>query len=79
MLGGHDIDASIARLRQALAARRAPTVLISNEVGLGIVPETPLGRAFRDKAGMLNQEMAARADRVIFMCAGLPLTMKPQP
>jgi adenosyl cobinamide kinase/adenosyl cobinamide phosphate guanylyltransferase len=76
MLGGHDIPAATTALRSALDRRLAPTVLVSNEVGLGVVPETPLGRAFRDEAGLLNQAMAARADRVLFMVAGLPLTVK---
>jgi adenosyl cobinamide kinase/adenosyl cobinamide phosphate guanylyltransferase len=76
VLGGHDIEAAIASLEVALGGRLAPTVLVSNEVGLGIVPETPLGRSFRDQAGVLNQRVAARADRVVFMIAGLPMTLK---
>ncbi|HEX3576565.1 MAG TPA: bifunctional adenosylcobinamide kinase/adenosylcobinamide-phosphate guanylyltransferase [Rhodopila sp.] len=76
MLGGHDIPAAITTLEAALARRRLPTVLVSNEVGLGIVPETPLGRTFRDEAGRLNQLVAARADHVVFMVAGLPMTLK---
>ena len=51
-------------------------VLVANEVGLGLVPETPLGRRFRDAAGRLNQEIAALADRVVFVAAGLPLVLK---
>jgi adenosyl cobinamide kinase/adenosyl cobinamide phosphate guanylyltransferase len=76
MLGGHDIAAASAGLEAALDCRTGPTVLVSNEVGLGIVPETPLGRSFRDAAGRLNQRVAARADRVLFMVAGLPMTVK---
>jgi adenosyl cobinamide kinase/adenosyl cobinamide phosphate guanylyltransferase len=76
MLGGHDIAAATAALEAALNARVESTVMVSNEVGLGIVPETPLGRVFRDEAGRLNQRMAARADRVLFMVAGLPMTVK---
>jgi adenosylcobinamide kinase / adenosylcobinamide-phosphate guanylyltransferase len=77
MLGGHAIDAEIGRLDEALDARKVPTIAVANEVGLGIVPETALGRAFRDRAGSLNQHLAARATRVVLMVAGLPLTVKP--
>ena len=76
MLGGHDVAAATADLEAALASRRAPTILVSNEVGLGIVPGTPLGRSFRDEAGRLNQRMAALAGHVVFMVAGLPMTLK---
>jgi adenosyl cobinamide kinase/adenosyl cobinamide phosphate guanylyltransferase len=76
VLGGHDIDAATSALEAALDSRRQTTVLVSNEIGLGIVPRTPLGRSFRDQAGRLNQRMAARADRVLFMIAGLPMTLK---
>jgi adenosylcobinamide kinase/adenosylcobinamide-phosphate guanylyltransferase len=79
MLGGHDIDAKIGRLDEALDARKAPTITVANEVGLGIVPETALGRAFRDRAGTLNQHLAASATRVVLMVAGVPLTIKPSP
>jgi adenosylcobinamide kinase / adenosylcobinamide-phosphate guanylyltransferase len=51
-------------------------VFVSNEVGLGIVPENALARAFRDAQGVLNQQIAARAERVVFMVAGLPMVMK---
>ncbi len=75
ILGGHDVAAAGAALLKALD-RAAPTVLVANEVGLGIVPENALARRFRDAAGRLNQAVAARADRVIFVAAGLPLTLK---
>jgi adenosylcobinamide kinase/adenosylcobinamide-phosphate guanylyltransferase len=51
-------------------------ILVSNEVGMGIVPADPLSRRFRDLAGRLNQRVAARADRVLFMVSGLPLVVK---
>ena len=76
MLGGHDVAAATAALEAALARRGGPTVLVSNETGLGIVPATPLGRSFRDEAGRLNQRMAALSGHVVFMIAGLPMTLK---
>ncbi|WP_436639662.1 bifunctional adenosylcobinamide kinase/adenosylcobinamide-phosphate guanylyltransferase [Microbaculum sp. FT89] len=76
MLGGHDVAAAIDNLDAALAARDATTVLVSNEVGLSIVPDNPLGRAFRDAQGRLNQRIARQAARVVFMVAGLPMVMK---
>jgi adenosylcobinamide kinase/adenosylcobinamide-phosphate guanylyltransferase len=51
-------------------------VLVANEVGLGIVPENALARAFRDHAGRLNQRVAALADRVVLMIAGIPMVVK---
>jgi adenosylcobinamide kinase/adenosylcobinamide-phosphate guanylyltransferase len=53
-----------------------PTILVSNEVGWGIVPENPLAREFRDWAGWLHQLIAAAADLVVLLAAGLPLTIK---
>ncbi len=76
MLAEHDLSAAFVGLDAALARRTAPTFLVSNEVGLGIVPETPLGRRFRDEAGLLNQRIASLAGRVLFMAAGLPMVVK---
>jgi adenosyl cobinamide kinase/adenosyl cobinamide phosphate guanylyltransferase len=76
MLGEHDVAASIATLESALRRRDAPTILVSNEVGLGIIPENALGRAFRDEAGRLNQRIAALAGHVVFMISGLPMILK---
>ncbi len=79
MHAGADLDEAADDLVRALDDCPVPVVMVSNEVGLGIVPDTPLGRAFRDAQGRLNMRMAARADRVILMVAGLPLTMKDRP
>ncbi len=76
MLGSLDLPAAVAALLAALDGRTAPTVLVSNEVGLGIVPDNALARAFRDEAGRLHQQVAARVDRVVLVVAGLPLMVK---
>lgn len=76
---GDDIGAEIERLCDGVGALGGPVVFVSNEVGLGIVPETPLGRDFRDWQGKLNQRMAAACDAVVFIAAGLPIALKPAP
>lgn len=76
MLADHDVDAVSAELEQTLSAPRGPWFVVSNEVGLGIVPDNPLGRRFRDAQGRLNQRVASIADRVLFMVAGLPMQVK---
>jgi adenosylcobinamide kinase/adenosylcobinamide-phosphate guanylyltransferase len=73
MLAEHDLDALSVELESALSAPRGPWFVVSNEVGLGIVPDSALGRRFRDAQGRLNQRIAALADRVFFMVAGLPM------
>lgn len=76
MLAEMPLEQEFATLRAALRDAAGPVVLVANEVGLGLVPQTPLGRRFRDEAGRLNQEIAALADRVVFVAAGLPLMLK---
>jgi adenosylcobinamide kinase / adenosylcobinamide-phosphate guanylyltransferase len=79
LLADADVDAEIEHLDGALAHAAAPIVLVANEVGSGIVPNNALGRRFRDLQGLLNQRIAARADRVFLVVAGLPLTLKGSP
>jgi adenosylcobinamide kinase/adenosylcobinamide-phosphate guanylyltransferase len=76
---GVDVDQATDELLSTLDGYGPPVVFVSNELGLGLVPETPLGRSFRDSMGRLNMRVAERADRVIFMAAGLPLVMKDRP
>jgi len=71
-----DIEQESQSLCRALQETEQDIVLVSNEVGLGIVPENALARKFRDHAGRLNQTVAQTADRVVFVAAGLPLIMK---
>jgi adenosylcobinamide kinase / adenosylcobinamide-phosphate guanylyltransferase len=76
LLAQADIEAEIERLERTLMAAPSPLVVVANEVGYGIVPDHPLGRRFRDLQGLLNQRIAARADRVVLVVAGLPLALK---
>jgi len=75
-----DIEQAVyAEIEALLAARRqfgAALLVVSNEVGLGLVPSYSLGRLYRDVLGRANQYLAAQADRVLFMVAGLPLAVK---
>jgi adenosylcobinamide kinase/adenosylcobinamide-phosphate guanylyltransferase len=82
MLRGDDataIEAAIEALVRALAPRAFHAVLVSNEVGLGLVPETPLGRSFRDWSGHMHQRVAAVADDVYWAMLGCILRVRPQP
>lgn len=76
MLADADVAQASADLAGVLSEARGPIVAVSNEVGFGLVPETALGRRFRDAQGRLNQQVAAVADRVVLVAAGLPLTLK---
>ncbi len=71
-----DIDVETGRLCAALKSAEGPVVLVSNEVGLGIVPDNALARAFRDHAGRIHQRVAQAARDVVFVAAGLPLALK---
>lgn len=76
LLAEHDIPAATAELTDAIANTAAEIVLVSNEVGLGIVPENALARRFRDEAGSVNQRVAAASHEVQFVAAGLNIRMK---
>lgn len=76
MLGQHDISAATTRLLEVLAAHSGAVLVVSNEVGMGIVPENALARRFRDEAGRLNQLVAVAADEVLLVAAGLSVRMK---
>ncbi len=76
LLAERDPASDIDQLMAALARAPGPVCLVSNEVGLGIVPENALARRFRDWQGRLNQTAAAEAETVVFMAAGLPMWLK---
>jgi adenosylcobinamide kinase / adenosylcobinamide-phosphate guanylyltransferase len=77
MLAGRDPGLAVTTLAEAIRALAGPAILVSNEVGMGIVPDHKLGREFRDWQGRANREIGAASDAVIFVAAGLPLQLKP--
>ena len=76
LLGEHDVTAAADGLIEAIRTAKGPLVLVSNEVGWGIVPDNALARRFRDEAGIINQRIAATVDSVSLIVAGLPLSLK---
>lgn len=76
MMAQAEVDREGVALAGSLRQLAGPVIFVSNEVGLGIVPENRMARAFRDHAGRLHQALAAVADEVFFIAAGLPLKMK---
>jgi adenosylcobinamide kinase/adenosylcobinamide-phosphate guanylyltransferase len=76
MVAGRPVRAEMARLLELLRSLPGTLVLVSNEVGLGVVPTDAMARAFIDHAGWLHQRIAEQADDVVFMAAGLPLHLK---
>lgn len=76
MLADQDIPAALGGLANAITQAKGPVILVSNEVGWGIVPENALARRFRDEAGLANQQVASVADEVQLVCAGLNLRLK---
>lgn len=73
---GRDLPAEVAKFCAALEACPAEVIVVSNEVGLSIVPENAMARRFRDRQGLTNQALAAISDKVYFVAAGLPLKLK---
>lgn len=71
------VDEEIENLLRAVRLSEADFIIVSNEVGLGLVPPYPLGRAYRDLLGRANQRLASQADQVIFMVAGIPMKLTP--
>ncbi len=78
LLANHDLDHQTAALLTALHTCAAPVIMVTNETGWGIVPDNALARKFRDAQGRLNQALAAQAQLVVTVIAGLPLTLKGQ-
>ena len=72
----HNIEDETTTLLSAIRTSKAHVIAVSNEIGLGLVPASPLGRAFRDAQGLLNQRVAEAAGTVTFVAAGLPLSLK---
>lgn len=77
LLADLDVAPRIERLAGALQAHPGTVVVVSNEVGLGIVPDNALARRFRDEAGFAHQRLAQTCEEVVFLTAGLPRTLKP--
>jgi adenosylcobinamide kinase/adenosylcobinamide-phosphate guanylyltransferase len=73
---GRNVDADVDSVVEAVQASAASVILVTNEVGCGIIPETTLGREYCDRAGILNQRMASVADEVYWMAFGCPLRVK---
>jgi len=76
MMANRNIDTEISALTALMPTLAGPVVFVSNEVGMGLVPETAIGRDFRDHQGRLNQRIAQVADTVSFIAAGYPLSLK---
>lgn len=74
--GAAAIEKRKSALISALKEMKCDVIVVSNEVGQGIVPGNEIGREFRDYAGWLNQDLAAAADTVVFLVAGIPLVIK---
>ena len=76
MMNDGDVAGEVARLADIVPTLAGNIVLVTNAVGLGIVPDNALARAFRDEAGLANQMLTDTCDEVVFMAAGLPMWLK---
>ena len=76
MINDLDVDKVMADTIEAIKSASCSVVLVSDEIGMGIVPENAMSRAFRDHIGMMNQNVASLADRVAFLVAGVPMIIK---
>ena len=76
MLHDRDVDAEVERLASCLGEIDGDLIIVSNELGLGLVPDTALGRVYRDAHGVMNRVVAEKCDRVVLMVAGLPIMLK---
>jgi adenosylcobinamide kinase / adenosylcobinamide-phosphate guanylyltransferase len=76
LLADADMEQTTRALAEAIARFEGQLILVANEVGFGIVPDNALARRFRDAAGRINQTVAAGADEVILVAAGLPVRLK---
>jgi adenosylcobinamide kinase/adenosylcobinamide-phosphate guanylyltransferase len=74
-----DLGGETERLAAAVPHLAGPVIFVANEVGFGIVPDSAMGRRFRDAQGWLNQRLAATGAHVVLVAAGLPLVLKPRP
>ena len=72
----YDVEPAFERLYKVLETSETDIIFVSNELGMGLVPETKLGREFRDFQGLLNQQLAQKVDKVALIVAGLPLWLK---
>ena len=78
MLDSHDLEKEQGQLLSAIGACKAPVIIVSNEVGHGIVPDNALARSFREAQGRLNIALAAQADLAVLIIAGIPQVLKGQ-
>jgi adenosylcobinamide kinase / adenosylcobinamide-phosphate guanylyltransferase len=79
MFAGLEMEFEIKQLCQVISSLQGPVIFVSNEVGSGIVPDTKLGREFRDWQGRVNQDVARACDCVVLVAAGLQILLKPAP